>query len=272
MDISHQHRTVAITGQAAKWEHCTGVCTTHREAARLMAFMARHSVAVRTARGRAQVAQSQRRHSFETKYLRGRTLHLRLMDLPVYYEIFLGRGYDAALRQLAPEPTVIDLGAHVGLFALRTKMMRPGARVVSVEPAGDNAELWRRNTADLYDVHLEEAAYHPTEPSLLLEASGLGHSYRTRVTGGGTAVVPAVSLGELIAKHGIDGVDMIKVDIEGAEGAIVGSDDERMLARSRQLILEVHQPLSIGDFAAAVGDRTVYELTDAGHETLYFIA
>ncbi len=271
MDIDRSLRTQPITGLIAKWEHCSGVCTTRSEALRMMAFMARHTVLVRTAWGRMQIEESLLIEAFDTKYLGGRTLHLRLMDLPVYYEIFLGRGYDAALRQLAPEPTVIDLGAHVGLFALRTKMMRPGAQVISVEPAPSNAALCRLNTAGLYDAHLEVAAYHPTETSLLLDASGQGHNYKTRATGGGTAVVPSLSLSALLTKYEIDSVDMVKIDIEGGEDAILGSKDEAVLRRSRQLLVEVHAPGSIGDFAGIIGEKAVYELATTDHESTYYI-
>lgn len=236
-----------------------------------MAFMAGHSLDGRTSTGRGAIDGDQTARQFRTKYLGGRALHLRPMDLPVYYELFLTGAYDAALRRLPPEPVVVDLGGHVGLFALRVKMMRPAARVVSLEPAAANVAVFSQNTAGLYEVELREGAYHPTEPSVLLSTGGMGHNYRTSVTGGGNSIVAGISLSKLLDEYRLDRVDLLKANIEGAEGELPGSADEHYLRETRQVLIELHAPTTLRAFTSAFGGRKVYELASNGRDAAYWI-
>ena len=273
MKIDHSRAARPQSGQAAKWLHCRGVCVDRAEARRLMAFMARHTLLMRTSWGRRHVYGSQRAETFDTGFLGGRRLHLRLMDLPVYYELFLTGAYDAALRQLPPEPLVVDLGGHVGLFALRTRIMRPLARVVSLEPAPDNVAVYRLNTEGFHEVELRQRAYHPSAERLTLVTEDHGHNHRTReVDFGVSATVGATSLRHLTRLSPNRPIDLLKVDIEGAEAAIPGSPDEEILRSARQLLLETHAPTRIEDFTTGIGPRTIYALGRGDTDASYWIA
>jgi FkbM family methyltransferase len=122
------------------------------------------------------------------------------------------------LRALAPEGgRVLDLGAHVGMFALAAAAA--GYEVLAVEASPRNAALLRasieRNGFDR--LRLVHAAVSD-RPGVLefCQAGPYGHV----LTGASeeSVKVPAIDVDRLLAEHGWDRVDFVKMDIEGSEG------------------------------------------------------
>ncbi len=143
-----------------------------------------------------------------------------------------GRRLDAFYRPFVPEGGLcFDIGAHAGN---RTACWRRlGARVVAVEPQPDFARLLRWMFArdpdvtlvtDAVDGREGEVELHlsPATPTVttvsrdfITDTRGIG-SFRD-VRWSHTITVPAVTLDQLIARHGRP--DFLKIDIEGLEEA-----------------------------------------------------
>jgi FkbM family methyltransferase len=132
---------------------------------------------------------------------------------------------------------VVDVGAHVGSFTLKIKRWWPEARVLAAEPDPDSAALFRRNTEGLEGVAFEEAAVlgRPGIPEARLRQAGranhdgnaaassvlevahpLGPTQRPA-----TVVVRAASVLDLLERHELPRIDLLKLDCEGAEGEIL---------------------------------------------------
>lgn len=132
---------------------------------------------------------------------------------------------------------VVDVGAHVGSFTLKIKRWWPEARVLAAEPDPDSAALFRRNTEGLDGVAFEEAAVlgrpgiaearlrqagranhdgNAAASSVLEVAHPLGPTQRPA-----TVVVRAASVLELLERHELPRIDLLKLDCEGAEGEIL---------------------------------------------------
>ena len=112
---------------------------------------------------------------------------------------------------------VVDLGAHVGTFALGAAAL--GCDVVAVEAAPGNVRLLeagiRENNFDR--VRVISAAVSDRPGALRFVADGpfgqvCGDDYN-----GPCIEVPAVTLDALLAEVGWDRVDYVKIDVEGAE-------------------------------------------------------
>ena len=128
---------------------------------------------------------------------------------------------------------VVDGGAHLGTFVLDA--LRSGARlVVAFEPEPTNADCLRRTLREEIEqgrVILKQAALWHTPGQLRFEVeTGEHESARGKVAADGVVEVEAVTLDDVIDELGLDSVDFIKMDIEGAErDALAGS--ERTLKR-----------------------------------------
>jgi FkbM family methyltransferase len=175
------------------------------------------------------------RESGQTVVLRHRT-----PDLGGLTEIYVLGLYtlDAdALRGVAEDRPLqaVDLGANIGLFGLRLLAARPDARIVAVEADPANAGVLRRTiaangAADAWSV-LEVVA--ATQEGTVNFAGG--RYLESRVAAHGEPR-PAIDVLPLLRD-----ADVVKIDIEGAEGAIL-ADPRLADVRAPLLFVEYHPP------------------------------
>ena len=155
---------------------------------------------------------------------------------------------EAYEKQLAAgeTPLVIDCGANIGLSALYFAKHLPRARIVGIEPAADNVEIARRNTAHNPMIEIVEAAVNDTAtPLRIANPDAEKFAYRTEEAGSGGIVVPGVTIPDLMQRHGARSSLIVKVDIEGAELALFRSNTA-WLDTTRLLIAETHDWLFPG--------------------------
>ncbi|WP_181705383.1 FkbM family methyltransferase [Chthonobacter rhizosphaerae] len=122
-----------------------------------------------------------------------------------------------------------DVGANVGFFTiLAARAVGPAGRVVAFEPSPANVHLLRRNISanGFPNVTVIEAAAS--------DHSGSGELLLARLSGGsalstadrppdttGSLSVRLVSLDDLVAGGGVRLPDVVKIDVEGAEEAVL---------------------------------------------------
>jgi FkbM family methyltransferase len=180
---------------------------------------------------------------------------------------------------LASGATVVDCGAHIGLYALiAARAVGDAGTVVAIEPAPANARVLRANVedngfSDRVEV-VEAAATRETgrvrlRVSPWLERTGLAGPH----DGGGHAIeVAGIALDDVLAGRRFD---IAKIDVEGAEaGALAGL--ERSLSRSPGAVVfvECHpDPMrELGDepeaWLESLADRGPVEIFDEGSRAL----
>lgn len=139
---------------------------------------------------------------------------------------------------LAPGMVVLDLGANLGVFATRAaKRVGPSGRVIAVEPhPGNFARLQgnaRRNGLARLECVEAAAGDREGQVELFVHDRGINHSI-TRGSGK-SVTVPLRTVDGLVRERGLERVDFLKIDIEGAvPGALRGASET--LKRFRPLI------------------------------------
>lgn len=171
--------------------------------------------------------------------------------------------------------TVVDIGGHVGAFALKVKRLWPQAMIIALEPDPIGASLYCANTKDLPDVYVVEGAAvgKERERDALLHRNGrepenaasnyirdiardLTPKALSPESQGDIAVVSGLRIAELLEKQRVEQVDILKIDCEGAEGEVLEDLREQgWLPRIRWLRGEWHFEESIPRIRAAV-ERT----------------
>lgn len=176
------------------------------------------------------------------------------------------------LDGLGRPPSVLDLGANVGMFSLWVTSRWPGAQVVAAEPVPRNVELLRRN------LELQGAAGLEVLAAAVTTEDGTVRFGDGDFTNGRVLAGSAVGSIEVEAKDVfplIDGVDLLKLDIEGGEWPILS--DPRFLEQQAPVVMLEHHPMGapsgISPEAAAeqalasagyAVERTVTEFPGAG--------
>ncbi len=146
--------------------------------------------------------------------------------------LFVQQGWFEAQEQaflwlyLRDGDTVIDCGAHVGLFSiLAGRAIGPRGRLIAFEPAPTTASLLRSNlqSNQLTDAVVIESAVADQPGTLKLHRHGEGRSaYNSLCEAGddGGIDVTVTSLDRVIVEQNIEHVDFLKIDVEGFEPSV----------------------------------------------------
>lgn len=173
----------------------------------------------------------------------------------------------------------LDIGAHVGFFSLLAAFANPAGTVHAFEPLppvhgrlARNVALNRLDNVSIHSVALGNRSgraefFHV--PNSIPSSSSLSRAFmESRVPKDRLAAVEVevVTTDKFIARHGITGVDLVKIDTEATEDAVLEGMVETLQRDSPAVVCEV---LSDG-LASAIEDilrplgYTFFLLTDAG--------
>ena len=157
---------------------------------------------------------------------RGFNFHINPRDFGVSFELATTGSYeptslDLILKRLKPGDTVIDIGAHVGIYSLpMSEAVGPEGKIISFEPNPNNAKLlnWNIDANDCKNIKVEEQAlrHKPSVSDLLISGINTGDH---RFHGNGyvkTVPVMCTTLDNYLDPK--TKVDAIKMDIQGGEG------------------------------------------------------
>lgn len=139
---------------------------------------------------------------------------------------------------------VIDAGANIGASSLRLAARFPGSRVVAIELEPENHRQLQRNTSGHPRVEARHAGLWSRPVSLQIDNTDGGTAWaHFAVEGDGDATVPGVTIEQILddmAPHGIDRVDVLKIDIEGGELEVL-RHCEAWIDRVDAILIELHE-------------------------------
>lgn len=179
---------------------------------------------------------------------------MRKSDIFTLAEIFHENQY--ALESTLPDrPTIIDAGANIGVTALWFLARHPGAVLHCFEPESTNFRLLQQNLKQFPEVTANQAAVGDRSGKVCLHLAphGAEHSLVDTDAPGLIEEVDCLRLEDYVARHEIDSIDLLKLDVEGSEyDALVGLGDA--IERVRVIVGEMHEKrLSPEIFYALLG-------------------
>lgn len=209
------------------------------------------------------------RHTFLVKVLRRAAL--AWLDASDNVQFTIATDGEAwLLQRLAPFgfSVVLDVGANVGDWSTAAASALPGATVHCFELDSDTRQRLasRLTPPDRFVVHptgLDHAAgwveydYYPAEPALssLIVLPHTEPSVRRSA--------PVSTGDEYVASAGIHTVDLLKIDVEGAEGRVLAGFDSTL---SRRAIRVVQFEYGLANVASRTLLADLYErLTGSGY-------
>ena len=168
---------------------------------------------------------------------------------------------------------ILDLGANVGYSSAYFLNCFPDARSIAVEPDEHNSSICRTNLGPyegralvLHGAVWSQAGFLSFSKDTA--ADGLECARRvTQPREGSLDNVQVWDVGSLIDMSGCTAVDLLKVDIEGAESAVFDASARTWLHRVRNICIELHGPDCERAFFNALADFS-YELDHSGELTI----
>jgi FkbM family methyltransferase len=169
-------------------------------------------------------------------------------------------------RHLGEGRVALDVGANIGVFALTMAALNSRATVHAFEPVASNyerlvgnVELNRRDNVLAH--HLAVA-----EKSGMVRITSDDRSPATNriSTDNSAALVESVTLDDFCAAEGIAEVDLVKIDVEGAEPLVLRGASSLLARRSVKSILIEICPANLALFGFDVGGLS-RPLREAGY-------
>ena len=162
-------------------------------------------------------------------------------------------------RTVGPGMTVLDLGAHHGLYTtLLSRLVGPEGRVIAFEPSPRERRGLERH------LRLNGCNNVTVVPCAVGERSGTAEFFMANSRRSGASgmrnteldgrfadsvriEVPVTTIDEYLEEHHIEGVDFVKMDIEGAElAALRGGRDLLTADRRPTIMIEMSDTVTRG--------------------------
>lgn len=197
-------------------------------------------------------------------------IHLRgiVSDREIFAQIFIQQQYKFFIPT-APA-TILDLGANVGLASVYFANLFPEAIILALEPEKANYEQACKNLAPYKKVSVLQAAvwYKPGqlsvydkghgEAAFMVEEPGYEQAQKP------LSQVPAYTIPQLAEKLGTSSIDLIKMDVEGAEKELFENNADEWLPHTKMLVVETHDRYKPGTskalFTALLRHRFLLEV------------
>lgn len=173
-------------------------------------------------------------------WLRGNSV-----DFFVFDSIFRRGEYDF-VTGFTPE-YIVDAGAFTGLSAVYFHKRYPGARIIAVEPEESNFNIMVRNTFSCDRIiPVMGALYGESIPLTISNPSAEKYAFRVGENSNGGRQVIGFSIKELMERYRLLRIDILKMDIEGAEYQVFRNDPASWLVNVGCLIIELHEYIQPG--------------------------
>ena len=209
---------------------------------------------VRNAFGRAPISKASFSARLRLNSSRVAEIVLRPFagDIFVLFEVLLGRCYQIPDAILSPEGVhvILDCGANIGITSLYFASRYSNARIFSIEPDKENFALLKRNTAaEPRIIPIHGAIVGRARKSVHLTTSNPAWGNFITEQGEGLEV-PALAVEQILELNGLSRIDLLKVDIEGAERELFTNCE--FLQRVGFVIIELHDGYHFDQFSADV--------------------
>lgn len=169
-------------------------------------------------------------------------LRVHSTDLMAFTHVWLLREYEREGFKIDSKDIVIDIGAHIGLFALFASQFCKDGMIYCFEPVKENYELLisnlRLNNIKNVKPHNIAISNKTGTVTIFLNTDESGHSMY--VSSEKFVTVQSNSLKNVIDSNEIKKCHFAKIDCEGEEYEIINSLPEDYFERIQKMCIEYH--------------------------------
>ena len=161
-------------------------------------------------------------------------------DTSTFYQVFSLEHYKIEFHN--KPKYILDLGANIGLASIYFKKLFPDATIIALEPDVSNFKMLLKNTQRYSGIHCIQCGIWNKNVRLEVMNIGKGDwAYMTKeAEHAHDGSVSGITVDELMTKFDIPYIDILKMDIEGAEKEIFEIGYSRWMPKVRTLIVELH--------------------------------
>lgn len=204
----------------------------------------------------------------------------------VFNEIYIDEVYSPHGLNLPETAIIIDIGANIGLFSLYMAAQYPESKIYAYEPVPQVFDALQANMLEhapqtqvynygVSDKEKTEAFYFYPGYSVLSGCHVDAKRDKNIIINGNNELekivterlnecicfqCPMITLSNIIQTHSLQSVDLLKIDVEGSELAILQGISESDWYKIKYILIEVHSKKDL-DKITAILENQQYQLT-----------
>jgi FkbM family methyltransferase len=202
------------------------------------------------------------------------TLRAGTSDVLAFIQLFIDGELDF---QMSEEPaTIVDAGANIGLASLYFAHRFPKAKILALEVDQSNFELLVRNTKTYANITCLKLALWSKQTQLnILNPTDEPWAFRVgEVASADGTSIPALGVHDLLKEFESGRIDLLKMDIEGAEKDVFQNGTDKWIDRIGVIAVELHDNIVPGasqSLNEALQGRN-YQASTSGEYTIIRLA
>lgn len=178
-------------------------------------------------------------------------IRLKSSDLLTFHQVFTFEEYDINFG-FNPK-FIIDAGANIGLASVYFNKKYPDVKIIAIEPEKSNFEILKSNCQNYKSIFPHKRALsNQTNLTLNVIDKGYGNWGFVTEIDNNTSIqkivdtVKTITIDEVIKENNLEFIDLLKIDIEGAEKELFESDYENWLPKTKCIVIELHDGIKSG--------------------------
>jgi FkbM family methyltransferase len=173
------------------------------------------------------------------------TVRVNTSDILVVWEIWKAKIYDDLRFPIQPNDVIVDIGAHIGGFAIRAAKLAHNGNVYAYEASSKNYALLEKNrqlnNTEHLHIHNNAVSHQSGAMEFFMPSDNGALGSLMQETNSPMEMVEATTLAEIIKVNNIQRIDYLKMDVEGAEYDILFNCSDETLSKIRRIVMEYHE-------------------------------
>ena len=159
-------------------------------------------------------------------------------DFATLRQVIWDKEYDFKLEGV---DSIVDLGANIGISTIKLAKKYPTAQIIALEPEKNNFSLLQVNTKGLNNISiLNSAAWYKDGSVEILNSNVLSNGYKFKNSFSSVNKTRALTIPSIMKMFNLKNIDLLKIDIEGAEEEIFAIGNLEWLNSVKCIIIEIH--------------------------------
>tara|TARA_B110001454_G_scaffold59287_1_gene57998 strand:+ start:129 stop:911 length:783 start_codon:yes stop_codon:yes gene_type:complete len=179
---------------------------------------------------------------FETKEGIKILIRVNSTDLMALTHVWLIEEYSKHDFRIEKTDTVIDVGAHIGLFSLHTSQICKEGKIYAFEPMKKNFDILKSNIQlnNFLNIKAENYAISNSSSKIIIYENSDESGHSKFIETNNPIEVTSKSLNDIFDNEKIKKCNLLKLDCEGSEYEIIDSLKDENFEKIEKMIIEYH--------------------------------
>lgn len=162
-------------------------------------------------------------------------------DKAIFFQVFYEKQYDLYGIEFPEARKIIDGGANIGCASVYFSIRFPQAKILAIEPEKNNFSLLTKNVEPYKNINCIQAGIWDKNENLsITNPEGGAAEFMFDNKAGHDDMIKGMTIQSLLDLQQWNEVDILKLDIEGAEKEVFAATDLSWLKKVKLLIIELH--------------------------------